>query len=46
MESYKVYLEKLDYIWQSNREMSLMSSNSIYKYLAIQKKYFKLLIAN
>lgn len=38
MESYKVYLESLDYIWPSNLEMSLMSSNSISKYLAVQKK--------
>ncbi|MGD1804831.1 P-aminobenzoate N-oxygenase AurF [Dapis sp. BLCC M126] len=40
IESYKVYIESLDYIWPSNREMSLMSSNSISKYLAIQKKSF------
>jgi hypothetical protein len=46
MESYKVYLEKLDYIWQSNREMSLMASNTIPKYLANQKKHFQSLIAN
>lgn len=38
MESYKVYLEPLDYVWKSNREMSLMASNSISKYLATQKK--------
>jgi hypothetical protein len=36
--SYKVYLEKVDYAWKSNREMSLMASNSIPKYLATQKK--------
>ncbi|MBD2128506.1 P-aminobenzoate N-oxygenase AurF [Microcoleus sp. ZQ-A2] len=36
--SYKVYLEKVDYAWKSNREMSLMISNSIPKYLATQKK--------
>lgn len=36
--SYKVYLEKVDYVWKSNREMSLMESNSIPKYLATQKK--------
>lgn len=39
MESYKVYLEKLDYVWKSNREMSIMASNSISKYLTTQKKY-------
>ncbi len=40
MESYKVYLDKLDYVWQSNKEMSLMGSNSIAKYLATQKRNF------
>lgn len=40
VESYKVYLESLDYIWSDNREMSLMSSNSIAKYLAVQKREF------
>jgi hypothetical protein len=40
MESYKVYLNKLDYVWQSNKEMSLMSSNSISKYLSTQQKSF------
>jgi hypothetical protein len=37
MASYKVYVEKLDYLWQSNREMSLMAKNSIPQYLAIQQ---------
>lgn len=41
MESYKVYLEKLDYVWKSNKEMSLMGSNNISKYLAHQTKKFK-----
>jgi hypothetical protein len=41
IESYKVYLEKLDYLWPSNRNMSLMSSNSIAQYLTIQKRKFK-----
>lgn len=36
--SYKVYLEKVDYAWKSNREMSLMASNSIPQYLATQKQ--------
>ncbi|AFZ18356.1 P-aminobenzoate N-oxygenase AurF [Allocoleopsis franciscana] len=36
--SYKVYLEKVDYAWKINREMSLMASNSIPQYLATQKK--------
>lgn len=36
--SYKVYLEKVDYAWKSNREMSLMASNSIPQYLVTQKK--------
>ena len=37
MESYKAYLEPLDYVWQSNKQMSLMASNSIAKYLKRQK---------
>lgn len=40
MESYKVYLDKLDYVWQSNKQMSLMASNSIPKYLETQRKSF------
>lgn len=40
MESYKVYLDKLDYVWQSNKQMSLMASNSIPKYLKTQQKSF------
>lgn len=38
IESYKVYVEKLGYLWQGNREMSLMRRNSIPKYLAAQKQ--------
>jgi hypothetical protein len=41
MESYKVYLQPLDYLWKSNREMSLMADNSIAKYLNQQKKAFR-----
>ncbi|MBF2065185.1 MAG: P-aminobenzoate N-oxygenase AurF [Calothrix sp. C42_A2020_038] len=41
MESYKVYLEKLDYVWKGNKEMSLMGSNNISKYLAHQARQFK-----
>lgn len=41
MESYKVYLQPLDYLWKSNREMSLMAENSISKYLNKQKAAFK-----
>lgn len=41
MKSYKVYLEKVDYAWKSNKEMSIMGSNSIPRYLATQKKAFK-----
>ena len=40
VESYKVYLESLDYIWPSNRAMSLMNSNSVSKYLAVQRREF------
>jgi hypothetical protein len=41
MESYKVYVEKIDYLWKSNREMSLMASNSISQYLATQQSAFQ-----
>ncbi|OLP19401.1 P-aminobenzoate N-oxygenase AurF [Leptolyngbya sp. 'hensonii'] len=36
--SYKAYLDKLDYIWPSNRSMTLMASNSMAKYLATQQQ--------
>ncbi|MCT7971564.1 P-aminobenzoate N-oxygenase AurF [Laspinema olomoucense] len=36
--SYQVYLEKVDYAWKSNREMSIMAATSIPHYLATQKK--------
>jgi hypothetical protein len=36
--SYKVYVEKLGYLWKSNREMSLMATNSIAQYLVTQQK--------
>ncbi|WP_353931566.1 P-aminobenzoate N-oxygenase AurF [Okeanomitos corallinicola TIOX110] len=39
--SYQVYVEKLDYLWLKNREMSLMEGNSIDRYLAIQRKEFR-----
>jgi hypothetical protein len=38
IESYKIYLEKINYTWKTNKEMSIMSANSIPKYLATQKK--------
>lgn len=41
MESYKVYVQSLDYLWKSNREMALMGSNSIDKHLATQRKAFQ-----
>jgi hypothetical protein len=41
MASYKVYVEPLDYLWQSNREMSLMAANSIPQYLATQQRAFQ-----
>jgi hypothetical protein len=40
MHSYKVYIEKLNYLWTSNREMSLMATNSIPKYLSTQQRAF------
>ncbi|MBN3925508.1 MAG: P-aminobenzoate N-oxygenase AurF, partial [Nostoc sp. NMS4] len=41
MKSYQVYVEKLDYIWQRNRNMSLMATNSISRYLETQKRAFQ-----
>ncbi len=38
MESYKVYVEKIGYLWKSNREMSGMAANSVSRYLATQKR--------
>ena len=38
MESYKVYVEKIGYLWKSNREMSGMASNSVARYLATQQR--------
>ncbi|GAB4300561.1 MAG: hypothetical protein Fur0025_40330 [Oscillatoriaceae cyanobacterium] len=36
--SYQAYLEKVDYAWSVNKEMSLMAANSIPKYLETQKR--------
>jgi hypothetical protein len=41
MSSYKVYLEKLDYVWQSNRDMELMGQQSIERYLQTQQRSWK-----
>lgn len=41
MKSYQVYVEKLNYLWQRNRDMSLMATNSISLYLVTQKWHFK-----
>lgn len=41
VESYKAYLEGIDYAWQSNREMSIMAASSIPQYLATQTKALK-----
>jgi hypothetical protein len=41
MQSYKVYVEKLDYLWQRNLEMSLMGANSISQYLGTQQSAFQ-----
>jgi hypothetical protein len=38
MASYKVYLEKLYYVWASNREMRLMGGNSIGQHLQVQQR--------
>ncbi len=37
MDSYKMYLEKLDYVWAGNKEMRLMGGNSIERYLQTQR---------
>ncbi len=37
MNSYKVYLEKLDYVWAANKDMTLMGRNSIEQYLKTQR---------
>ncbi|MBD2200407.1 MULTISPECIES: P-aminobenzoate N-oxygenase AurF [Calothrix] len=41
MASYKIYVEKLNYLWERNREMSLMGANSIPSYLATQQRAFQ-----
>lgn len=38
LDSYKAYLEPLDFIWDSNKEMRLMSVNSIPRYLKTQQQ--------
>ena len=39
-DSYRAYLELIPYAWRSNRDMSVMRSNSISNYLALQRKAF------
>lgn len=41
LTSYKAYVEKTTYLWKSNREMSLMASSDISKYLATQRHALK-----
>lgn len=41
LESYKAYLTPISYAWTRNREMTLMASNSIEKYLQIQNRALK-----
>ena len=36
--AYQAYLDPLDYVWPSNRKMTLMSNASVSSYLAAQKK--------
>ena len=36
--AYQAYLELLDYVWPSNRKMTLMKKASMEKYLAIQRR--------
>ncbi|MEM7796274.1 MAG: P-aminobenzoate N-oxygenase AurF [Cyanobacteria bacterium P01_C01_bin.118] len=38
MASYQAYLEPLDYVWSSNREMTIMQQASVEGYLKIQKQ--------
>ncbi|MBE9029684.1 P-aminobenzoate N-oxygenase AurF [filamentous cyanobacterium LEGE 11480] len=38
MASYRAYIAKLDYVWPSNHEMTVMSGNSIKQYLQRQQR--------
>jgi hypothetical protein len=38
LHSYRIYVEKLGYLWPSNREMSLMATSSIPGYLHTQRQ--------
>lgn len=38
MQSYKCYLDPLDYIWSSNRHMTVMASQSLDTYLTCQRR--------
>ncbi|MEM9448247.1 MAG: P-aminobenzoate N-oxygenase AurF [Cyanobacteria bacterium P01_E01_bin.6] len=40
VDSYTVYLEKVGYAWKRNRDMAMMSKNSIEKYLQVQRRVF------
>lgn len=37
-KSYRSYLEGLDYLWRSNREMTVMEDQSIQNYLDLQRR--------
>ena len=38
VSAYQAYLDPLDYVWTSNREMSTMSTASVERYLAAQRR--------
>ena len=42
MTAYQAYLEPLDYVWPSNRQMALMAKASVEKYLARQRRSLSL----
>lgn len=46
VDSYKVYLEKVGYAWQRNRDMALMNTNSIETYVQVQRRAFSKLHAH
>jgi hypothetical protein len=44
--SYQAYLEPLSYIWPRNRDMRLMRSNSLSRYLTVQRRAVQTFISH
>ncbi|MEO0887690.1 MAG: P-aminobenzoate N-oxygenase AurF, partial [Cyanobacteria bacterium J06648_10] len=38
MMAYRAYIDPLDYVWHSNKAMSIMSEASVERYLATQRQ--------